>query len=71
MNNTFGIIDENQCPLYIVGNSAQDEIREYLNEQGADHSLKEDWYEAYGDEKEALFKGYDILNKEGKLNNES
>ena len=40
MNNTFGIIDENQCPLYMVGNSAQDEIREYLNEWGAVTVLK-------------------------------
>ena len=67
MNNTFGIIDENQCPLYMVGNSAQDEIREYLNEWGAEHNLEEDQYEEYGDEEEALYKGYDILNKEKKL----
>lgn len=60
-------MDENRCPLYMVGNSIQDEMREYLNEWGAEHKLKEDWYEEYGDEEETLFKGYDILNKEGRM----
>ena len=67
MYNAFGIMGENRCPLYMVGNSTQDEMREYLNEWGAEHNLEEDWFEAYGDEEGALFKGYDILNKEGKL----
>jgi len=42
-------------------------MKEYLNEWGSEHNLIEDWYEEYGDEEEALFKGYDILNKEEKL----
>ncbi len=42
-------------------------MREYLNDWGVNHNLDEDWFEEYGDEEEALFKGYDILNKEGKL----
>lgn len=67
MYNAFGIIDENRCPLYMVGNSTLDEMKKYLDEWGADHNLEEDWYEESGDEEEALFKGYDILNKEGKL----
>ena len=53
--------------LSIWSGFPQDEIREYLKEWGAGHVLEEDWYEAYGDEEEVLFKGYDILNKEGKL----
>lgn len=61
-------MDESRCPLYMVGNSTQDGMREYLNEWGAEHGLKKDWYEEYGNEKEALFRGYEILNKEGKLN---
>lgn len=65
MYHAFSIMDENRCPLYMVGNSTQDEMKEYLNEWGTDHNLEEDWYEEYGDEEEALFKGYDILNKEG------
>lgn len=68
MYNAFGIMDKNRCPLYMVGNSTQDEMREYLNEWGAVHNLEEDWYEEYSDEEEALYRGYDILNKEGKLN---
>ena len=71
MYHAFGIMDEIRCPLYMVGNSSQDEMKEYLNEWGTDHNLEEDWYEESGDEEEALFKGYDILNKEGKLNNET
>lgn len=67
MFNAFRIMDENCCSLYMVGNSTQDEMREYLNEWGKLHNLDEDWYELYGDEEEALFKGYDILNKEGRL----
>lgn len=67
MYKAFGIMDENRCPLYMVGNSTNDEMREYLNEWGAEHKLEKDWYEEYGDEEEALFKGDDILNKEGKL----
>lgn len=67
MFNSFRIMDENRCPLYMVGNSTQDEMREYLNEWGAENNLEEDWYEKYGDEEEALFKGYDILNSEGKV----
>lgn len=67
MYHAFGIMDENRCPLYMVGNSTQDEMREYLNEWGAIHNCEEDWFEEYGDEEETLFKGYDILNKEGKL----
>lgn len=50
--------------LSIWSGFPQDEIREYLKEWGADHVLEEDWYEAYGDEEEALFKGYNLLNKE-------
>lgn len=65
MYHAFGIMDENRFPLYMVGNSTQDEMQEYLNEWGAIHNCEEDWYEAYGDEEEALFKGYNILNKEG------
>lgn len=57
-------MDENRCPLYMVGNSTQEEMRIYLNEWGAKHNQEEGWYEQYGDEEEALFKGYDILNKE-------
>ena len=67
MYQAFGIMDGNRCPLYMVGNSTQDEMREYLNEWGAAHNFEEDWYELYGDEEDALFMGYDILNKEGKL----
>ena len=67
MYNAFGIMDENRCPLYMVGDSTQDEMKEYLNEWGSEHNLEEDWYEEYGDEEEALYKGYDILNKEGRL----
>lgn len=67
MYNVFGIMDENRCPLYMVGNSTQDEMREYLNEWGSEHNLKEDWYEEYCDEEEALFRGYDLLNKEGRI----
>ena len=67
MYNAFRIMDENRCPLYMVGNSTQDEMREYLNEWGAEHNLEDDWYEEYDDEEEVLFRGYDILNKEGKL----
>lgn len=68
MYHAFGIMDENRCPLYMVGNSTNDEMREYLNDWGVNHNLDEDWFEEYGDEEEALFKGYDILNNEGKLN---
>ena len=68
MYHAFSIKDENRCPLYMVGNSTQDEMRGYLNEWGVDHNLDEDWFEEYGDEEEALYRGYDILNKEGKLN---
>lgn len=60
-------MNENSCPLYMVGNSTQDEMREYLNEWGADHGLEEFWYEKLGDEEEALFKGYDILNKDNNM----
>lgn len=67
MYHAFGIMDENRCPLYMVGNSTNDEMREYLNDWGVNHNLDEDWFEEYGDEEEALFKGYDILNKEGRL----
>lgn len=67
MFNAFRIMDENCCPLYMVGNSTNDEMREYLNDWGADHNLEEGWYDAYGDEEEALFKGYEILNKEEKI----
>lgn len=56
MYNAFGIIDENRCPLYMVGNSTLDEMKKYLNEWGTDHNLEEDWYEESGDEEEALFK---------------
>ena len=63
----FGIMDENRCPLYMVGNTTHDEMQEYLNEWGADHDKVEGWYEKYGDEEEALFKGYDILENESKL----
>ena len=59
---------KNRCPLYMVGNSTQDEMREYLNDWGTEYNLEEEWYEAYGDEEDALFRGYDILNMEGKLN---
>ena len=48
MYNTFCIMDENRYPLYMVGNSTQDEMREYLNEWGGEDNLKEDWYEEYG-----------------------
>ena len=71
MYHAFGIMDENRCPLYMVGNSTQDEMREYLNEWGSENNLEEDCFETYGDEEEDLFKGFDILNKEGKLNNET
>lgn len=67
MYNAFRFMNENSCPLYMVGNSTQDEMREYLNEWGTEHNLVEDWYEEYGDEEKALFKGYDILNNEGNL----
>ena len=51
----------------MVGNTTHDEMQEYLNEWGADHGLEEFWYEKLGDEEEALFKGYDILNKENNM----
>jgi len=40
----------------------------YLNERGAEHNHEKGWYVEFGDEGEALFKGYNILNKEEKLN---
>lgn len=63
----IGIMDKIRCPLYMVGNSTKEEIKQYLNEWGAEHNQEEGWYEKYGDEEEALFKGYDLLNKERKM----
>lgn len=65
----FGIMEENRCNLDMVGNSTQDEMREYLNEWGAENNLDEDWFEKYGDEEEALFLGYEILSNENKFIN--
>lgn len=67
MYHAFSIMDENRCPLYMVGNSTQEEMKQYLNEWGAEHNQEEGWYEKYGDEEEALFKGYDILENESKF----
>lgn len=64
---TLGIMYETNCPLYMVGNSAIDHMREYLNEWGLEHNLGEFWWDSYGSEDDALYKGYDLLEKEGNL----
>ena len=49
----------------MVGNSVIDNLRQYLNEWGEERGLAEFWWEDFGDEDEALYKGYDLLEKEG------
>ncbi len=67
LSEALGIMYEANCPLYIVGNSVIDDMRQYLNEWGEERGLTEFWWEDFGDEDEALYKGYDILEKEGCL----
>ena len=59
---TFGIIEKNRCPLNMVGNNTEEKLKEFLNYWGVSHGLEKGWYKEYGDEEEALYKGYDILN---------
>ena len=54
----------------MVGNSVIDSMREYMNEWGNEHGLGDFWWEHYGDEDEALYKGYDLLDKEGYFKSE-
>jgi len=61
MYHAFAIMDRDRCPLYMVGNSTLDEMREYLNEWGVEHGLEEDWYAEFGDEEKALFRGYAMM----------
>ena len=49
----------------MVGNSVIDDMRQYLNEWGEERGLAEFWWEDFGDEDEALYKGYDLLEKDG------
>ena len=49
----------------MVGNNVIDDMRQSLNERGEEHGLAEFWWEDFGDEDEALYKGYDLLEKEG------
>lgn len=65
----LGIMYETNCPLYMV-NSVIDSMREYMNEWGNEHGLGDFWWEHYGDEDEALYKGYDLLDKEGYFKSE-
>ncbi len=65
LSETLGIMYETNCPLYMVGNNAIDHMRELLNEWGNDNGLKDFWWEKYGDEDAALYKGYEILEQEG------
>ncbi len=65
LSEALGIMYEANCPLYIVGNSVIDDMRQYLNEWGEERGLAEFWWEDFGDEDEALYKGYDLLDREG------
>lgn len=65
LSEALGIMYENNCPLDMVGNSVIDNLRQYLNEWGEERGLAEFWWEDFGDEDEALYKGYDLLEKEG------
>ena len=47
------------------GNSVINDMRQYLNEWGEERGLAEFWWEDFGDEDEALYKGYDLLEKGG------
>ena len=49
----------------MVSNRVIDNLCQYLNEYGEERGLAEFWWEDFGDEDEALFKGYDLLEKEG------
>ena len=65
LSEALGIMYENNCPLDMVGNSVIDNLRQYLNEWGEERGLAEFWWEDFGDEDEALYKGYDLLEKDG------
>ena len=45
--------------------SVIDYLCQYLNEQGEERDLAEFWWEDFGDEDEALYKGYDLLENGG------
>lgn len=64
MHKAFGIMYENNCPLYMVGNNVIDSIRQSMNEWGKEHGLKEFWWEDYGSEDDVLYKGYDLLEND-------
>ena len=49
----------------MVGNSVIDNQRQYLNEWGEERGLAEFWWVDFCDEDEALYKGYDLLEKDG------
>ena len=65
----LGIMYETNCPLHMVGNCVIDNMRDYMNEWGNEHGLDDYWWEHYGDEDEALYKGYDLLDDEGYFSN--
>ena len=67
MFEALGVMYENNCPLYMVDNGVIDSIRESMNEWGKENGLEDFWWESEGDEDAILYKGYEILEKEGKI----
>ena len=67
MYEALGVMYENNCPLYMVGNGVINSIRKSMNEWGKEHGMEDFWWESEGDEDAILYKGYDILEKEGKI----
>ncbi len=60
----LGVMEQTNCPLYMVGDGYADEIRNSLTEWGKQLGLSENWYQDYGDEETAFFLGFDILDNE-------
>lgn len=53
---------ESNCPLSMVGNGLDSEIRDLMEEYGDEHDLPEGWWESECDLDEIVYKLYDLYD---------